>query len=355
MLTTLSGKLRRMLKLMTSPNQTYYPHLERKNRFEIIGDQLTWILKNRELNEYYYTYGLDRKSKEVADHVIPYRTFRRIRDSRNLRPSGVNFNYSALLQDKFVFGQFLSSLHIPTPVNIALLGHTSVTWLNTMQVCPLSALAGDNIYVDGFCKKLTGMQGSGAFRLHVTGNSMYIGDRLSSIDDLSKKLDGSYLLQERLQQHQALDQLFPRALNTVRIVTFNNNGKTEVFNAVMRIGTGESNVDNWNSGGIAVGIDLDSGRLRTSGLFKPKYGRLVEVHPDTGVRFDQFVVPYFHESLELACKAHRYLYGVHSIGWDIAVGPQGPVIIEGNDDWDGSLAMAFEPDFKKKFMQMFSK
>jgi hypothetical protein len=35
------------------------------------------------------------------------------------------------------------------------------------------------------------------------------------------------------------------------------------------------------------------------------------------------------------------------------VSPTGPVLIEGNEDWDGSFAMAAEDNFKERFASMF--
>lgn len=35
--------------------------------------------------------------------------------------------------------------------------------------------------------------------------------------------------------------------------------------------------------------------------------------------------------------AHKSLYGIHSIGWDVAITDQGPVLIEGNDNWEISI------------------
>jgi hypothetical protein len=47
------------------------------------------------------------------------------------------------------------------------------------------------------------------------------------------------------------------------------------------------------------------------------------------------------------------LYGIHSIGWDIAITDNGPIFIEGNDDWDGTIAMSLESDFKSRFLEMY--
>jgi hypothetical protein len=340
------------MTLTTAPHQTYYPHSPRKRRWLIWYENLVWILRFRELNRYYYIYGLDRKDIRASKRVLPYRVFTKVRDRRNLHIRHQNFNYAALLRDKFVFGQFLRSLRVPTPKNIALLDHQKITWLNTMHPAPLSTLAcATNI--DGFCKKLSGLQGKGAFRLSVKDRNIFIAGKESTLAELAHRLDGTYLLQERVRQHHELNRLFPHALNTMRIVTFNVDGRIQVFNGAMRIGTGMSNVDNWGIGGIAVGIDLETGTLRKHGFYKPKYGRLVDEHPDTNVVFEGFTIPFFKESLAMVSSMHGYLYGLHSIGWDVAVSPNGPVLIEGNEDWDGSFAMAAEEDFKKRFSSMF--
>jgi hypothetical protein len=121
----------------------------------------------------------------------------------------------------------------------------------------------------------------------------------------------------------------------------------------MRIGTKNKHIDNWGAGGLAVGIDLQTGKLRNKGFYKPGYGGLVDVHPQTGLVLGNFEVPFFQKSIQAVIRAHSYFYGIHSIGWDIAVDSEGPVFIEGNEDWDGSFAMCAEERFKSRFLQMY--
>lgn len=114
-------------------------------------------------------------------------------------------------------------------------------------------------------------------------------------------------------------------------------------------------MDNVARGGLGVRIDLASGRLQGDAMFLPGHGGSVSRHPETGVPFDGFEIPYFHQAVQAAMDLHQYLYGIHSIGWDIAIGEAGPVIIEGNDDWAGHFAMAFVPMFKSRFLEMYAK
>lgn len=59
----------------------------------------------------------------------------------------------------------------------------------------------------------------------------------------------------------------------------------------------------------------------------------------------------YREACELACNAHRCIYGVRAIGWDIAISQDGPVIIEGNDNWEISLQQACDRPLKREWLE----
>jgi hypothetical protein len=345
-----------LLHLVKDPryNTSYYPDAIQKSKSRIAVELIMWLLKHREINKFYYVYGLDVENGGRKKDILPYKTFRALRDKKNLHPAGKNFNYASLLRDKFIFGQLLASLQVPTPKNIALLDREKITWLDTMHTMPLADLKNIKTVINGFCKQHTGLMGEGAFPLMISRGKFYSRNRELSMSAFRQIVDGEYLLQELIQQHPVMVRLHDASVNTMRVVTFHNRGCVDVFCATQRIGTNRKNVDNWASGGIVVSIDISTGRLGKFGFFKPGYsGGRVEVHPDSGVRFNGYELPYFQESLEMVSQLHRHLYGIHSIGWDIAVTPDGPVIIEGNDDWDGAIPMTVETDFKKRFLEKF--
>lgn len=348
--------LQQFALLVGNRDQTYYPEGIQKSRWNILKDHLLWVIKNREINRFYYVYGLDLKHQQKSKDVIGYRKFSQIRNRANLQPTGLNFNYACIMRDKFVFGQFLKSLGISTPNNIALLDRSGITWLNGMHNDTYNNLL-QNIQqpVNGFCKKLRGIRGEGAFPLQLEPGKLFSGDHQITIDDLKNKIEGTYLLQERLTQHPGMARLHPESINTIRLVTFNNQGNIELFFAAIRIGANRRNVDNWNAGGIAVAVDKETGRLREYGVQKSCYGKRADVHPDTGITFSGYQIPFYKESVEMVKTVHRYLYGMHSIGWDVAITENGPTLIEANEDWDGSFAMCCEDNFKEKFLKMFEK
>jgi hypothetical protein len=85
---------------------------------------------------------------------------------------------------------------------------------------------------------------------------------------------------------------------------------------------------------------------------KPQFGTLVSVHPDTGVVFKDFKIPYYEDAVKLVCQAHTFFYNVRSIGWDVAISELGPVIIEGNDNWEITSIQAIYGGKKKELINI---
>jgi len=132
-----------------------------------------------------------------------------------------------------------------------------------------------------------------------------------------------------------MSKLNDSSLNTIRIATFNSlKGSPEIISALLRMGRSGSVIDNSMSGGIFIGIYLDSGRLHDNAMaFLENSGMIYDKHPDSGVAFKDFTIPYFREAKDLACKAARLL-SEKLVGWDIGFSPTGPILIEGNAYFD---------------------
>jgi hypothetical protein len=334
--------------------RSYWPQEPRKSKARVLAELLWWLARHGEVNHYYYVYGMDRKRADRRD-VLPYRRFRRIRNSRNLR-TGRAYNYICVLRDKFLFAQFVSSLGLATPKPIALLDARTVSWLDGQMSMPLSNLLERRAEpLDGFCKPIDGIQGDGAFPLRLAAGQAWIEGEQVSLEQLRMRLQGRYLFQQRIEQHPALAALHSRSVNTVRLITFCNAGEAIVFSAALRVGTAGHSVDNWAAGGLIIGVDPTCGTLRDEGFFKPGYGGRVREHPDSGIRFAGYAIPHFQAAVQLVTRLHEHLSGIHSVGWDIAITPDGPVVIEGNDDWEGGIPMVLEPDFKARFMAMYQR
>jgi hypothetical protein len=160
--------------------------------------------------------------------------------------------------------------------------------------------------------------------------------------------DKGYIIQRRVRQHCELNRLNSHAVNTVRIVTINNGtDPVYVLSSVLRVGTKiTGSADNFSIGGLCVGIEPD-GQLQKYGFYKPSFGTKTEVHPDTKIKFSDFKIPFYTEAVDTVCRAHAFFYGVLAIGWDVAITENGPVLIEGNDNFGFFLHQIADRSLKK--------
>ena len=153
-----------------------------------------------------------------------------------------------------------------------------------------------------------------------------------------------YLADEAVVQHPVMNQLFPGSVNTVRIATLVANGDSHFLYALQRIGSGNNHVDNVSSGGMYTKVGKD-GMLEFP-AFCDKTGLFYDVHPVTGTPYIGFEIPMFKEAVELCLKAAKVNPGLGYIGWDVAITPAGPVLIEGNilPGYDMVQNAKFHPD-----------
>jgi hypothetical protein len=154
----------------------------------------------------------------------------------------------------------------------------------------------------------------------------------SSISDVSawrdaRLADRQTLVEEVLQQHAAMASLYPDSVNTVRMITYlDPDGVFHVIAGVLRIGNGNV-IDNFAGGGMFTMLD-DRGVALYAGV--DKNSNVYPVHPVTGTRIAGFQVPRYDEVLTMIDGLARRLPTVPYVGWDVAITPDGPAIIEAN-------------------------
>lgn len=173
-----------------------------------------------------------------------------------------------------------------------------------------------------FAKPLNAFGGSGITRETVDENT----DFAALYDRLMK--NGQYLAEEAIVQHEKMNELSPSSINTIRMVTLNYNGKTHFMYALVRMSNGKEVVDNICSGGMYTAVGSD-GVIR-----KPAWCDATSVyydaHPFSKTVFNGFEIPLFNEAVEMCKKAAEVIPQVGYIGWDVAITPDKPVLVEGN-------------------------
>jgi hypothetical protein len=135
------------------------------------------------------------------------------------------------------------------------------------------------------------------------------------------------LLEQVLTQHEDLDAVYPDSVNTVRMITYRDpQGELHVIASVLRIGNGAV-IDNFASGGMFTMLD-DDGVALYPGVDKQSH--IYRQHPVTGTMIQGVKVPFYSEVVEMIADAAKRLPTVPYVGWDIAITPEGPALIEAN-------------------------
>lgn len=152
---------------------------------------------------------------------------------------------------------------------------------------------------------------------------------ITSIDEFYDKLMSERLfLEEYVVQHSEMSRLCPASVNTLRVVTFSYGGKSQILYAVMRVGNGKAEVDNFHQQGMGCLIDTENGVL--TGDAVDKDGRMYKEHPLTKVKYDGFKIPNWDKVKKIVLEAALVSDKIHVVGWDVAVTEDGATFIEGN-------------------------
>lgn len=123
-----------------------------------------------------------------------------------------------------------------------------------------------------------------------------------------------------------MNRLYSGSVNTLRMFTFYKDGQGYFLHAILKIGNGSA-IDNFSSGGMYTFVESD-GMVRLPAV--DKADRLYETHPISKTKIVGFKVPLYDQTIELVKQAACIVPQVAYIGWDVAIGENGPMIIEGN-------------------------
>lgn len=141
-----------------------------------------------------------------------------------------------------------------------------------------------------------------------------------------------YILQTCLMQHERLRPMSGNAVSTLRMVTVRDGDQASLLYALWKIPSPKAMSDNfWQAGSLVAGVD-DDGRVGSGWTGLGTRREEFETHPVTGERFDTIRIPHWDDFRRVARDAHGLFPEFGLVGWDIAITPEGPVIVEFNDN-----------------------
>ncbi|MCQ2272803.1 MAG: hypothetical protein MJZ72_08500 [Bacteroidales bacterium] len=240
-------------------------------------------------------------SKVVRKHAFTQRKVERIIKGYN------NRSYIHLLENKNEFNAFFAEF-------------VEREWLcsKNMDEGKLKKMYVENEEL--FIKPLDDMEGEGIYKIKTSDITF---ERL--LTDLKNK---NLIIETIIRQHKKM--IFGNeSVNSARILTvLDTEGKAHVVRAGLRVGVGNSVVDNYSAGGVLYEIDVKSGIIDHKGIQGNNYD--IIFHPGTETCMVGYHLPNWELAIEAVTKAAEKIPQCRFIGWDVAFTQNGVELIEGN-------------------------
>ena len=242
------------------------------------------------------------------------------------------------LGDKLAVSRWCTENDIPHPRPIMLAEDGEISWPGGSRA---------DLDRDLFVKRRRGMGAYGSASYWRTGPFEYRDEegRPVTLDHITQELQRRSQRSKRdrlmvmplLHNHAELADLAEVTLITFRLITCLDEQMQPVLtNAYLRSMTKLE--PSWDTGMIeeyGAPIDLETGALgRLTGDKAAALSDWFDQHPVTGAQVTGRIVPCWPELAALALKAHRLVPERPIIGWDMAITPDGPSLLEGNSFLD---------------------
>lgn len=230
-----------------------------------------------------------------------------------------NRKYCDVLEDKNVLSMIANGVGIRTPRAVVssanhVLRDNSYRLISKEDI---PSLLGDTVW---FAKPtVESGSGKGCTLLSAQDSDFY--EKIES-------LGSDFVIQERIFCSDSVRSLHQESVNTFRIMTYVWEGEIEVIPVVMRIGLGESVLDNAHAGGMFIAVDND-GSLHDTAF--TEFRKTYNEHPDSHIRFNGYKVHNLDKVIESAIKIHSAIPQVGVVNWDFTINQdEEPVLIEAN-------------------------
>lgn len=196
---------------------------------------------------------------------------------------------------------------------------------------------------DFIYKPLKGVHGFGIKIIHNFSENHF--------DFISRAIaEGPFVIEELIDQAPEMATFHPESVNTMRIATFKIENEVIIYGAGIRMGTGNSIVDNAGSGGLFCRVNPDFGFIETNAI--DYFGNEYVFHPDSKVRFVGFDIPKWDELMDIAKRAALVVNGATLIAWDFAFSKNGWCLLEANDVGGPDLIQNFEKGNKQILVEL---
>ena len=258
---------------------------------------------------------------------------------RDVRTPDVNGVHKVLLNDKLLFGLITRNLPAHEVASFGVIRKGRVAYISNSRSDDAASYLTELLQSHPrlVIKPVVGGGGSRVHFLLREGEQLFCnGSPLSEagLRDLAAGMNND-LVTVFAEQDSELAALYPRTVNTLRLLTMwdVDTGEPFIAAAALRIGRESSYpVDSFTQGGLCAAVDLETGRLSKAVGHPRDHATLTwhAQHPDSRKPIEGFVLPRWQSvKARMLEVCHSVPYLVY-VGWDLVLTADGFKILEGN-------------------------
>lgn len=295
----------------------------------------------------YFEYGIYRQEITPAKR----REFIGWRESLFL-DRWLNADYSRVLaNDKLMNYLVLHAAGCPIPVPIASFSPSGRRIANECVLRTLDEVRCflNDDYYPYYVKPISAGYGRGVLGVRRKEGEYLrlLDDSLVSVNDFLKPFSftpfGGMLFQKPLTAHPAISAITGSpAVCCVRFICFVTPKGPVIHTAFWKVTAGRNMLDNFTHGTFGnclASLDVDRGVV-VRAIAKLGPGGAVVCHPSTGKNLVGFALPDWEKAVALVCSATKHFPGLHLQNWDVALCPEGPVLLELNTESELAIPQA---------------
>jgi len=171
------------------------------------------------------------------------------------------------------------------------------------------------------------------FFRNIKGRYMNQDGQEFSLEYIQSRYRKNYIIQELIKQQDFFSRFNPSSVNTVRIFTYRSVITERIIplHAVLRVGKEGHEVDNQASGGLACGINMKTGKLKSFAINKT--GDIFTRINQINLKGQPLLIPRFREMVEISKQIATRNYYARLLGLDFTLDSQENIkLIEVNNN-----------------------
>jgi len=265
-----------------------------------------------------------------------------ISDLETIKLTYLNYPYSKLLRDKYVFSVFFKEF-FNTPEIFCIINnqnflpvHKGIHINSFKSLLSLLEKEKSLIFKPNFSSR-----GKNISLVQYSDEKIIVNNEAISIEQFKKFVFGinNYLVSNFIVQGGFTKNFFPLSTNTLRINSFYDpvNHKAFIKQAYLRMGTSKTiPVDNFSRGGVISFVDMDNGSLIET-IRRGDGGKAIRCshHPETNEIITGKILPHWNIIKKSIINTTELIGPIIKIvGWDIIITDDNFVVLEGNNGPD---------------------